>query len=87
MVVPSIVDPFFRQMYQKLAEEIEARSNTLVSGGAFIHGNIGVDAIATAMNYQKAVSYIEALQAVIELGIELDHERYGSKRKTEDGDE
>jgi hypothetical protein len=44
-------------------------------------------AIATAMNYQKAVSYIEALQAVIELGIELDHDRYGGKRKTEDGDE
>lgn len=83
---PVITDPFFKQLYNRLAEEVDSRINTLASGGAFTHGNIGIDAIATALNYQKQVSYIEALQQVISLGIELDHERYGggTKRNTDD---
>ena len=87
MVAPSLTDPFFRQLYNKLVEEIDSRVNALARGSALTLGEkIGVDINATAMNYQKAVSYIEALQSVIELGIELDHERYGRKT-TDDGDE
>ena len=87
MVAPSITDPFFRKLYNKLAEEIDNRGNVLISGGALAYGNgTGIDATTTAMNYQKAVSYIEALQAVIELGVEIDHDRYG-KRGADNGDE
>jgi hypothetical protein len=87
MVAPTITDPFFRQLYNRLAEEIDSRVNACASGAALTFTvNGGVDTTATAMNYQKAVSYIEALQAVIELGIELDHDRYGNRAK-ESGDE
>ena len=87
MVAPSITDPFFRQLYNKLAEEIDDRVNALARGSALTLGEkTGIDIAATAMNYQKAIAYIEALQSIIELGIELDHERYGRK-KTDDGDE
>ena len=85
MAAPTIIDPFFRALYQKIAEEIDNRASTLVSGGALIHGNIGIDATATAIRYQAAVSYIEALQAIQNLGLEMDKERYG-KRSIEDGD-
>ena len=80
-------DPFFRQLYNRLAEEIDSRGATLIRGSALAFGEgVGVDAITTAMNYQKQVSYIEALQSVLELGLQLDQDRYG-KRTTNDGDE
>lgn len=85
MAAPTIIDPFFRALYQKIAEEIDNRASTLVSGGALIHGNIGIDATATAIKYQAAVSYIEALQMVVDLGLSMDKERYRSN-KNEDGD-
>jgi hypothetical protein len=73
-----ISDPFFRQMFQKLAEEIDRRSESLSTGSALINAKgIGVDVYSTAMKYQASVSYIEALKFVIELGLEMDLERYG----------
>jgi len=79
-----ITDPFFKSLYNKLAVEIEKRSELLITGGALMHGNgIGVDPTATAMKYQEAVSYIKALHDVIELGLDLDHDRYGNRT---DGD-
>ena len=78
-------DPFFRQLHQRLAEEIDNRTNVLASGGALAFNEKGSrDPISTAMKYQADVSYIEALRSVIELGFEMDHERYGTKKKTED---
>jgi hypothetical protein len=75
-----LTDPFFRQLYTKLVEEIEKRSDLLISGGALMHNNgIGVDPTATAMKYQEAVSYIRALNDIIELGISLEHDRYGNR--------
>lgn len=86
MSAPTIVDPFFRNLYAKLIEEIDGRGNALIRGSALIQGSgMGVNTTETAMNYQKAVSYIEALQFVIELGIQLDHERYGTR--TTNGDD
>lgn len=86
MVMPSIIDPFFKSLYTKIAEEIDNRSTSLLSGGALIHGGIGIDAIATAVKYQAAISYIEALQFVLEVGQDLDKERYG-KRSSNDGED
>lgn len=80
--MPTITDPFFKKLYTKLVEEIDSRVNTLARGSALILGqNTGLDVATTAMKYQSQVSYIEALQAVIELGIELDHERYGNNKE------
>jgi hypothetical protein len=86
MNVPSITDPLFRQLYNRLMEEIDKRGSVLISGGALglSEKGFGVDAVATALSYQKAVAYIEALQSVIGLMVEIDTERY--KRKKE-GDE
>lgn len=85
MVGPIITDPFFKGLYHKLVEEIDNRVNALASGSALTLGkDVGIDAVATAINYQKAISYIEALQQVIQLGIELDHERYGGRDKNGD---
>ena len=80
-------DPFFRQLYNRLAEEIDSRGSALIRGAALTFGEgVGVDAMTTAMNYQKQVSYIQALQDIIELGLQFDKDRYGS-RTTDDGDE
>ena len=85
MPAPSIVDPLFRTLYAKIAEEIDNRVNGLARGSALILGaNTGLDINTTALKYQAAVSYIEALQFVLELGLELDNERYNSKRSAVD---
>jgi hypothetical protein len=85
MVAPTITDPFFRKLYNALAGELDDRVNGLARGSALILGqNTGLDAITTAMKYQAAVAYIEALQAVIDLGIQLDHDHYGNRTKPED---
>lgn len=82
MVAPNIVDPFFRKLYTKLAEELDNRINILTTGGALSIGDTGsVDIQSTAMKYQAAVSYINAIQQVIELGVELDHDHYGKRSK------
>ena len=88
MVAPAITDPFFRTLHSKLADEINSRVSALAAGSAITLGkDVGIDAVATAINYQKAVSYIEALQQVIELCVEIDHERYGRKSSADNGDE
>ena len=87
MVAPNITDPFFKQLYNRLAEEIDKRASVLIDGSALSYSEKGtIDIQATAMKYQKDISYIEALQAVIQLGLELDHERYG-KHTSDEGDE
>lgn len=87
MVAPSIVDPFFRQLYNQLAGELDSRVTNLARGSALVLGaHSGLDAITTAMKYQEAVAYIQAIQFVIDLGIEIDNERYGTKNKENDGE-
>ena len=83
-----ITDPFFRQLYKNLAEDIDNRVNALAKGAAFIIGaNGNIDAMATALKYQYYVAYMEAMQSVIELGLELDHERFGTRNKNNTGDD
>jgi hypothetical protein len=88
MVAPNITDPFFKQLYFRLIEEVDKRAHVLIDGGAFSFSEKGtIDIDATALKYQKDVSYIEALQQVIQLGLQIDHERYDGKRGTDnDGD-
>ena len=80
MPAPSITDPLFRILYAKISDEIDNRVNGLARGSALILGaNTGLDINTTAMKYQAAVAYIEALQSVLELGLEIDRERYGKR--------
>lgn len=86
--MPTITDPFFRQLYSKLAEELENRKVMIASGGSLTLGEgAGVDIAATAMKYKGDVSYIEALQFVIELGFDIDREIYGTRKAQVDGDD
>jgi len=84
----NLTDPLFRQLYQRLAEDIDGRVNGLSQGSALIIGETGnIDASATALKYQYHVAYISAMQAVIGLMIEIDHDRYSSKRTKQQGDD
>ena len=84
---PTITDPFFRTLYQRLVEEIDKRSAVLVDGGSLTFSDKGViDINATAMKYQKDISYLEALHQVLNLGIQLDHDQYGVRTKEDDGE-
>lgn len=81
----SIIDPFFRKMYKRLAEELDGRRSVLAGGSALSIGEDGrIDAVATALKYKGDVSYIECLQAVINLGLELDREQYGARPQNDD---
>lgn len=87
MVAPSIIDPFFRKLYARLAEELDNRVNALARGSALVLGEkTGLDPYTIALKYQDAVSHIETLQSVIDLGLELDRERYGKKSTEDDGE-
>ena len=86
MVASSITDPFFKKLYARLADELDSRVDALARGSALIPtSGLGLDAVTTALKYQEAVSYIAALQAVMELGLQIDKERYG--KRGSDGDE
>lgn len=85
MAAPTITDPFFRKLYNRLAEDLDNRVNALARGSALAQGEKpGLDAVTTAMKYQEQVSYIQALQAVIELGVEIDHDHYGKRTSGDD---
>jgi len=82
-----IVDPFFNQLYKRLAEELEKRRFAVADGNSLTHGSNGVlNVEATAMRYNSDVSYIRALQDIIEIGMSIDKEIYGSQKPI-DGDD
>ena len=81
--MPNISDPFFRQLYQRLAEEIENRTEAIINGGLICTEN-GTD--FTGIKYREAVAYINALKQVIDLGTQLDHDRYGIRNKNDGED-
>lgn len=59
----------------------------IAAGGSLTLGkDAEVDVQATAMKYKGDTAYIKALQAVIELGFEIDREIYGTKN-TDNGDD
>lgn len=80
-----ITDPFFRQLYKKIAEQIEDRISALARGSALTHGHAGLlDVNNTGSKYQAEVAYIQALQDVVGIGVVLDHEIYGTKKDSGD---
>lgn len=83
-----IQDPFFKQLYKRLDEELQNRVHVISSGGSKVSNASGmlVDVANTALKYSADVSYIQALQLVIDLGLEIDKQIYGSTQ-SEHGDD
>ena len=80
MDVPYITDPFFRQLYKRLAEKAEERTIALAEGSALIRNTDGtLDMNAIALKYQESVAYIRALGDVITVGTEIDHGIHGNR--------
>lgn len=76
MVAQDITDPFHRQLYMELTEEIARRTEQLASGSALLIVN---DTGTIAEKYAAQVSYIKALYSVLERCKEIETERYGGK--------
>jgi len=59
-----ILDPFHRALAGLISEEIEKREKDLAHGSA---SRVTEDVVSVAEKYAAAVSYISALEAVLEL--------------------
>lgn len=83
-----ITDPFFKQLYTRLVEELDNRVVSLSENGAAVRGDQGLllDPFNTAMKYQIDVAVIKAYRDVIELGFEIDRENHGGKANKDNGD-
>jgi hypothetical protein len=80
----NITDPLLKKLYGRITEYIDDRANVLMRGGALTHGVSGIpDAFSTAMSYKSEVSYIQALQEMLDLIVEIDRDQYGTKQKEE----
>lgn len=82
-----ITDPFFKQLHKRLSEELDKRTHAIASGNSLTHGSNGVLSVeATAMRYNSDVSYVQALVDILEMGVSIDKEIYGSQKPV-DGDD
>lgn len=81
VVPPDLIDPFHRELYGVLSEELTNRVTQLANGSAakLFHG-----ATTVAENYAAQVSYIKALNDVLEKCQELERNRYGGRPTNED---
>ena len=64
----TITDPFFRDLFDTLAPEIDKRMVALASG-----------AVKDWAEYQHEVGYIEALNTVLSVCERLENNRYGNR--------
>lgn len=72
----TIVNPFFRELYDRLAPEIDKRMVALCSGSARrIEGS--QETVAEAYAHQCA--YIEAFNEVLKVCAELEHNQHGNR--------
>lgn len=72
----TIVDPFFKALYDKLAPELDNRMVLLAQGSAKrIDGS--PDTVAEA--YADQCAYIRALNDVLQICTELEHNRHGNR--------
>jgi hypothetical protein len=76
MAMPDLIDPFHRQLYGQLSEEIANRTAQLAAGSA---AKIVDGATTVAENYAAQVSYLIALNRVLDLCQEIEIERYGGR--------
>jgi hypothetical protein len=64
----SIIDPFHRSLHIVVAEKIDTRMRLLAAGKSLDFAD-----------YKQQVGYLEALNDVLDICQELEHERYGAK--------
>jgi hypothetical protein len=76
----TFIDPFHRQLYESLQAKLEHRITQLAAGSA---SSIAGDAASLAEKYAAQVSYIKALQDVIEECASLEAVMYGGGDKSE----
>lgn len=86
MPLDTIIDPFHREFYTRVAEELETRKNNLSKGSAALtqyeHPNVTV-----AERYAAGVSYIQALNDVLSIAAEIEQRRYSNVRSQNDEDD
>lgn len=80
--MPNITDPFFVKLFEQLQEMRNDRIGAIIDGRSNVRGNEGLtlDAINTAIKYNKDVAVIETLNEVIELGLRIDYEQFGTRQ-------
>ena len=74
----SIIDRFHQNLRKKLLEDISARMTQLASGAA---SKTEYDQASTAEKYAAQVSYLRALNEVLDLCEQLDADQHGVKRE------
>ena len=72
----TIVDAFFRDLYDVLAPELDKRMVHLATGGA---QQIQGSAQTVAEAYADQCAYIRALNDVLEICTGLEHNRHGNR--------
>lgn len=72
----TIIDPFFRELHDRLAPEIDNRIVALASGSAK-RTEGSVETVAEA--YAAQCAYIQALNLVLQIGTEIEHNRHGNR--------
>lgn len=75
---PELIDPFHRELYGKVMEQITNRAERLINGSA-ARTTDGVSSVAE--NYAAQTAYIKALQDVLGLCEDIERDRYGVKRQ------
>lgn len=72
----TIINPFFRDLYDQLAPEIDKRMQALAGGSAKrVEGS--PETVAEA--YADQCAYIRALLDVLEICAQLEHNRHGNR--------
>lgn len=80
----SIIDPFHRDLYGALTEEIDKRMTALASGSAV---KVAEDTTSTAEKYAAQTSYIQALTDVLEKCKDVELARYGARPSAADAEQ
>lgn len=84
MTAPDLMDPFHRELYKRLVEEINDATVSLAGGSA---AQVLGDTITVAEKYAAQVSKITTYRKVLEICEDLEQERYGGRPKApEPGD-
>lgn len=76
VMAPDLIDPFHKAIHAKLMEE---RSNRIIGLAAGSAAKITEDTQTVAEKYAAQVSYIKALEDVMEICKQLERERYGER--------
>lgn len=78
-----LIDPFHRNLYKVLSEDISDRVEQLVTGSAKKYSD-GAESVAE--KYAAQISYLQALRTVLEKCREIEVDMYGS-RQTKPGED